>query len=303
MTFGAFQGQLRPLVEAAWKAHAGLYGVSPSDRDEHETFYRTHLWVACRIKSTKEADERQRVALVSYFRDLAQAPAAAPARPNVARIPGIRIANWTESQQLAFFKLARTAFAAVYARDLPGSDQPIEAWLEATMQEAFSPHPIILPLTGDWLLGERTKGFDQAMGTLAVIAQDRYWMDRTAEGSEKRLRWQLDRFLADLSWLEGKTVNWSYVLGIHKQAHHGLPATVEEATVPQLLDILSMLDTQIRRLCKRFNIPPSWCPTRKAKGNTEESFVLQREWNHLHVPSPGHTRGPDGKLLQEKGVE
>lgn len=301
MTFGAFQGQLRPLVEAAWINHAGLLGVSVRDAAERDSWYRDNLFAACRVASTKQADERQRVALIAYFRHLAPAAAATPARANVEPFLGIRIIGWSPSQHNAFRKLSTAAYAA--AKDRDGVDCPLEAWLQVTMQEVFKV-PSIEDCKGFWLLGDCTKGFDQAMGTLAVIAADRYWMDRTAEGSEKRLRWQLDRFLVDLAWLEGDPVGWRYVCAIHKNAHHGLPEDVADATVPQLVDVLSMLDTQIRRLCRKYDIRPCMCPTRMAQGTTRDSIDAQLEWKFYHSPTPGYTRGPDGKLLaqEQKGV-
>ena len=299
MTFGSFQAQLRPLVEVGWKCHAGLYGVSADDRQERDSWYRTNLFAACRISSTKEADERQRVALIAHFRRLV--PGEQPAAPvgNVEPFPGIRVDEWTPGQHRAFVKLAKTAFAAAYAREDPGADVAFEPWLAAKMQEAFNPDEIT-GRDGLWHLGGRKQGFDKAMGTLAVIAVDRYWLDRTAEGTEKRLRWQLDRFLADLSWLEGKPVGWKYVLGIHKQAHHGLPEKMADVTAQQLVDVLSMLDTQIRRLCKRWDLRPCLCPTREPTGTTPASLDLHREWAFYHYPTPGHIRGPDGKLLQQQ---
>ena len=302
MTFGAFQGQLRPHVEAAWRNHAGLYGVSVRDAMEKDAWYRDNLFAAVRITSTKQADERQRTALIAYFRRLAPAAAAAPARANVKPFPGIRIVGWSSSQHHSFFRLAKTAHAAAKAREEPGCDAPFESWLEATMQDAFKSAAIVMDAA--WFLGDRTHGFDQAMGTLAVIAQDRYWLDRTAEGSEKRLRWQLARFLADLSWLEGAQVGWRYVCTIHENAHHSLPEEVADATVPQLVDVLSILDTRVRRLCAKYEIRPCMCPTRKAQGWTRDSIDLQNEWYFFHSPTPGYTRGPDRKLLaqEEKGV-
>jgi hypothetical protein len=297
MTFKSFQGQVRPLVEAAWRNHAGLYGCLTSDRVERDEWYRANLWAACHIRSSKEATERQRVALIGYFEHLSPAPVPAAPVGNVAAVDGILIDHWTDAQLNAFFKLARSA----HAKDERGSEMAFETWLEGVMQEAFRPDSIHGP-DAYWQLGDRKRGFDRAMGALAVIASDRYWMDRTADGTERRLRWQLERFLADLSWLEGKTADWSYVLGIHKQAHANLPPVLEDVTTPQLVDVLQMLDTQIRRLCSKFDLRPCLCPTRQPTGITVESDELLKEWNYYHHPTPGHTRGPDGILLQQKGA-
>lgn len=302
MTFRAFQGHLRPLVEAAWKNHAGLYGVSATDQAERDAFYRTHLWVTCRVKSTKDADERQRVAILTHFRDLAPAAATVAPRADVEPPGEIQVIGLSRSQEAAFVKLARRAWQVARSRKVSGSDAPFAEWVASRLQESFK-HPI-RDYSGalDFGADANTRGFDTAMGTLAVIANDTYWIGRTADGTERRLRWQLDRFLEDLSWLEGVSVGWSYVCGIHKAAHHALPADVADATVPQLAEVLEMLDTHIRRICRRLDIPPCYCPTRPPTGLTAESQSLLAGWERLHLPTPGHTRGPDGRLLQQKGV-
>ena len=301
MTFKGFQAQVRPLVEAAWNNHSGLYGVSTADREERDSWYRDNLWAACRVRSTKDATEMQYVALIGWFRHLVPGEEAKAPQGNVERLPGISVHGWTAAQTGVFLKLAKTAHAAAYAREDHGADAPLEAWLEIKMLEACRPHPIHGP-DGLWYLGGRKDGFDRAMGLLAVIAMDRYWIDRTAEGTEVRLRWQLDRFLTDLSWLEGKPADWDYVLGIHKQSHNGLPAKMEDATSVQLFDILQILDTQVRRLCRKYGLRPCCCPTREPQGQTAASLEAWSTWSFYHQPTPGHTRGPDGKLLQEKGV-
>lgn len=301
MTFKSFQAQVRPLVEAAWTNHAGLYGVLASDRTERDSWYRDNLWAACRVRSTKDATERQYVALIGWFRHLTPGQDAEATPVNVERFPGIAVQDWTNAQQRAFFKLARKAHAAAYARDDHGADAPLESWLEIKMQEAFKPLPIHGP-DSLWRLGGRKDGFDRAMGMLAVIAMDRYWMDRTSEGAEVRLRWQLDRCLTDLSWLEGKPADWIYVRAIHKQAHNGLPTQMEDATEAQLFDVIQMLDTHVRRLCRKHRIRPCCCPTREPQGQSAASLDAWSTWAYYHQPTPGHTRGPDGVWLQQKGV-
>lgn len=299
MTFGAFQWKLRPFVEAAWKIHAGLYGVSTSNRAEREEWYRTHLWVAARVKSSKDATESQRVALVAYFRRLAGATDQDATQANVRPFPGIRVAGWSPAQHMALFKLARKAHEIALSRTDAPEGQSMEQWLSGEMQKVFDPIPVALP-DGRWDLGSRTHGFDQAMAALAVVAFDEYWIGRTASGGETRVRWQLDRFLSDLSWLEGKEVGWEYVREIFKQAD--LPAERGDVPASTMCQVLDMLDTHIRRLCRRFGLRPCCCPTREPQGSTQASIDAWREWSFYHQPAPGRTRSPDGKPLQEKGV-
>jgi hypothetical protein len=294
VTFGAFQGQLRPLVEAAWRNHAGLLGLSTADAAERDEFYRAHLWAACRIQSSKAADERQRVALLVYFRDLTAAEPPAAPQPNVVRPEGLRTAGLSYAQEDAFWGLAVKAHSIAVGRDPDLACTPFADWLAARLQEAGGHVAGGVCYVG---IEPRTRGFDRVMGALAVIAGDRYWLSRTAEGSERRLHWQINRFMDDLSWLEGQPVRWSYVAGIHKQAHHGLPESIDECTVRQLVDVLDALDTHIRRLCGRFSIRPCHLPTRPPA-----SPDLLAEWRWYHHPTPGHTRAPNGQLLAEKGA-
>jgi len=294
MTFGAFHGQLRPLVDAAWKNHAGLMGVSASDREQKDAFYRDHLWACCRLKSSKQASQRQRYDLLDWFareagstRSLREvAPSHEPQHP--------RILSWSAAQSGVFWKLAQRARHAAAQRAGEAEDGSLDDWAQTRLEAAMG-RPVMAQ--GEWLLGSETSGFDEVMAVLAVDAGDLYWIDQTSASAERRLLWQLDRFLTDLSWLEGKTVSWKYVQGIYKQrnSHETLPEDMHDCPAQLLYTVLDSLDSHIRRICKRFDLRPCLLPTRPPSDPN-----LLSDWQFYHLPSPGNVRGPDGKLLNEQ---
>jgi len=121
------------------------------------------------------------------------------------------------------------------------------------------------------------------MAALAIIANDDYWIERTARASEVRMRWQITRFLGDLEWLQKRSVDISYVEAIWRQAQFR-PEDMDDAPAATLQKALAMLDTHIRRLCKDYGIQPMDLPSR---AHPHVRPVTIREDNHhLHV---GHT--------------
>jgi len=291
MTFGAFQGKLRPLVEAAWNNHAGLLGLSTADKSERDAWYRDNLWAACRLTTTKTASERQRYQLVAWFAQAAgmdSAPVVQPPRKESAATP---IHGWSTAQSAAFWKLAHAAHHAAAQRAGDTTPDTLEGWLSDRLGGA----PVCATRAkGTWYLGTSTEGFDAAMSVLAIEAGDLYWIDRTSSASTRRLMYQIASFLTDLSWLEGQTVGWPYAVSIYRQRNSqgNLPDTMSDCPAKHLLDVLQALDTHIRRLCAKSEVRPCHCPTRPPS----DPDLLQ-EWRYYHHPTPGHTRTPSGQLI------
>jgi hypothetical protein len=94
---------------------------------------------------------------------------------------------------------------------------------------------------------DRIEGFDIIMGHFAQIANDGYWMDKTARAIETRLRWVILQLMQRIEKIEGRQVGWEYVRGMYSQAHM-LPTDMEDATSESLWKVLQMLDTHVRRL-------------------------------------------------------
>ena len=291
MTFGAFQGKLRPLVEAAWNNHAGLLGLSTADKVARDAWYRDNLWAACRLTTTKAASDRQRYQLLDWFAHASgtttalrvQAPIQADAHP--------AIIGWSSAQRSAFWKLANAARQAVAQRE----GRAVSGTVDEYIKERLGGDPVwAQQLNGDWNLGTATNGFDTVMSILAVDACDMYWINRTSDGSARRMRFQISVFLDDLSWLESSQVGWPYVVKIYRQSNSKatLPDHIEDCPAEHLVSVLQMLDTHIRRLCARHGVRPCHCPTRPPSDG-----ILLSEWSFYHHPSPGHTRSPSGQLI------
>lgn len=293
MTFGAFQGRMRPIVEAAWKNHVGLLGLSASDAVTKDEWYRDNLWAACRIKSSKSATSHQRQLLLEWFSRASGAPVTIhqPPAPPYATSSFPRIIGWSPSQQQAFWKLAEAARANVSSPQSAADPASLASWAFSRLES----DGLAMMSHGSLDFGTSTDGFDASMAAMAVAAADRYWIDRTSRSAERRLLFQMERFLTDLSWLEGKPVDWSYCRAIYDQAKQGghLPEQMSDCPASLLVKVLSMLDTRIRRLCAKHGIRPCHCPTRPAV-----SLDLLDEWRFYHHPSPGHTRSPSGAVLQ-----
>ena len=105
-----------------------------------------------------------------------------------------------------------------------------------------------------------TKDFDKLMMHFAQIAGDDFWISRIAEADERRMRWQMRSHLKDLSYLLDEPCRWSYMVGIYDQAR--LYSSLDEAPAEVLQKALQMLDTHIRRICRRRGLRPMDLPTR-----------------------------------------
>jgi len=293
MTFGAFQGRMRPLVEAAWKNHVGLLGLSASDAVTKDEWYRDNLWAACRLKSSKSATSHQRQLLLEWFSRASGTPVTIhqPPAPPPAISAFPRIQGWSPSQQQAFWKLAYAARANVSPPQTAADPASLATWAFSMLES----DGLAMMSHGKLDFGTSTDGFDASMAVMAVAAADRYWIDRTSRSSERRLLFQMERFLTDLSWLEGRPVDWAYCRAIYDQAKQGghLPEQMDDCPCSLLVKVLSMLDTQIRRLCRQHGIRPCYCPTRPPSDP-----LLLLVWRSYHHPSPGHTRSPSGASLQ-----
>ena len=105
------------------------------------------------------------------------------------------------------------------------------------------------------------RDFDKLMLHFAQIANDEFWISRISEADERRMRWQMRRFLQDLSWLLEEPCHWSYMEGLYDQAQ--LYPSLDDAPAEVLQKALQMLDTHIRRICRRRGIRPMDLPTRR----------------------------------------
>jgi len=256
MTFRQFQSQFRPLVDRAWLAHCELVGTSANNRTAKDTWYREQLYSCCRIRSTKNISRDQQRYLISHFTQISKA----------GDLP--RVDGWSDAQNFRFAELEESAWQQACRKVAPLDHQ---AWLNSIL-EASGVH--------GRRAEDRKDTFDKVMATLAVIAGDLYWIKRTAEAAEVRLRHQIRMSLRDLDHLTKSTHDWSYIQAIWKQARQ-LPKDINDAPAELLYKVLQMLDSHVRRLCKDYGIRPSELPSRS---HPQKHPVEIREGNrHLHI--------------------
>ena len=256
MTSRHFQSIFRPLVDRAWLAQCELTRVPPNDRAAKDRWYREQLWSCCRIRSTKNAGPEEQRALIDRFGMLSQAGD----RP--------AIGGWSVSQNARFADLAESAWKKI---SLDGQKGSFDRWLDRVLESCGLLQRASL---------DRKESFDQVMASLAVIAADEYWLLRTAEAGEIRMRWQIRRYLGDMEHLTKTPHTWDYVRGIWHQSAQ-FPLDMDDAPAEMLRKVLAILDTHVRRLCKDYGIRPSELPSRSHPH--ELPVRIQEDNHHLHV--------------------
>ena len=238
-----FQAVLQPLVEKAWQNHCRRFLLEPTRKIDREAWYRDAIQSETGLRSSKGLDTDARRKLIRHFNALANLDAGL--------LETVRVDGWTPMQSQQYTLLARKAYARIRMRGTDPGDW--DSWRRGIFQDVVG-----VPETISGV--DRVHGFEAIMGRLAQVANDEYWLRRLAVADETRMRWQIRRFLGDLSALEGQQVDWSYVRGIWEQSNM-LP-DLDDAPVETLAKVLAMLDTHIRRLCKRRGIRPCDLPTR-----------------------------------------
>lgn len=217
------QAEFRPLVQSAWESQCKLTNRDPKDRFARDLWYREQLQSVAGIRSTRDAGVREFRALIAWFTVVAEADE-------------VHISGFTDAQNAVFRNLAGKAWRRICMRHAQGS-LGFHDWLNLELESCGSKQRI-----ADYL-----DGFDVIMEHFAIIAEDRFWLERTARAKETRLRWVILQRMHRLGELEGRQVDWSYVRGIYAQAHM-LPEDMEDATSEALWKLLQMMDTHVRRL-------------------------------------------------------
>jgi hypothetical protein len=245
------QGVYRPVVNKAWTEHCRLSGSSPNNKPAYDAWYRDQVHCSIGLWSTKEADpSRDFHPLLDWFTILAGEP-----QPIIIR-------GWTESQSAWFEREARKAHNMDISRGNPEID--FRSWVSALLLECD---------IHDHTAHDRKASFDKVMAYVGTISGDERLISHFSEASEIRMRWQIRRFMADLSVLEKTHVEWAYVKAIWNQS--ALLPDLDEAPAATMVKVLQMLDTQIRRLCTRAGIRPRDLPSRsQISWNSPSSTTL-----------------------------
>jgi hypothetical protein len=220
------QATYRPLVEAAWLVHCRLQNISPNNKPARDAWYRDQVHSAVGVWSTRDADpDEDFQPLVDRFRIL-----SGDVQPLVIR-------GWTPPQISRFQDLAERAWSAESDRGRVDHGTDFRTWLTGLLDECgVHAHAA----------ADKTESYDAVMAALAVIAGDEYWINRTAQAAELRMRHVIRGLMSELTELTGCTIDWEYCRGIYRQM--ALPLTMEEATAVWLWKVLQALDTYRRRL-------------------------------------------------------
>jgi len=222
----AQQAQYRPLVKRAWLAHCELTGVPPNNRQAQDDWYREQLWSACRIRSTRDATADEYRTLIKRFTLLSEAG-------DTATVKG-----FTPAQNSVFSPLVAKAWRSVCRRDATGLQ--FHEWLDKELA-ACGIH--------GRKARDHVEQFDDVMSHFACIAGDLYWIERTSQASEIRMRYILVGKMAELARVEQRPVDWNYCRAIYSRMN--LPLTLEEADARWLWKLVQAIDTHLRRLRKR----------------------------------------------------
>lgn len=244
-----FNGRFRPLVNKAWEAQSRRLGLSTADKAAKETWYRGTLENVLHKQTTKGLSDAEQRHLLETMTMIAEMQHEVPV-----------VHGWTKAQNECFAELALAAWDKSGGRD----DKAFHHWLE--VETGF--HGI----AGWTVIGKagRTTVFDRVMAHLACIADNDYWLRRTAAQEEIRLRWQIRQLLKDLDDLDWtETHTWAYVKGIWKQSG-SLPADMNDAPAETLKKVYQMLDTHVRRIADKSGI--------------DQQDLHSRKINREHVP-------------------
>jgi hypothetical protein len=215
------QARYRPLVQSAWLDHCRLAGTDPNNRQQYEDWYRDKLWSSCRIRSSSQAAPVDFPRLIRTFSVISRAG------------DSVELRGLTDAQNSVFSDLVAKAWQAACTR---GATLTFCAWFDAELAAC--------QVVGR-RVSDRVQQFDEIMGHFAVIAGDEFWIGRTSEASERRLRHLIKAALMKLGQIEGRAFTWDYCRAIYSHMH--MPLTLEEADARWLWKILQALDSHLRR--------------------------------------------------------
>jgi len=225
----ADNAKYRPLVKRAWLAHCRRINADPKDKIAYDAWYRNVLKSTCGIRSTKDATREHYNRLISTFRQLVDA------------VQPFTVRGLSPGQSEHLTALAQDAWAAARARGQVPVGEPFTNWIVRQLADCG--------INYRFGFTNRTTEFDDVMAHLAVIAGDRFWINRTSEAAEIRMRYVIQQRMDELSALQQEPVDWNYCRAIYN--HMNLPLSIEDAPAQLLWKILQALDTHVRRLRKR----------------------------------------------------
>jgi len=207
--------------------------VATNNKAARDAWYRDQVHSAIGVWSTRDADpDRDFTRLMDRFQIVS----------SDVQVPAV--GWWTPKQNDRFSELAKRAWAREVQRD-PALEIPgFAAWISAILNHVDPMLPAGVPESSF-----RTYKFERVMAHLAICANDSFWIARTAEACERRMRFLIQERMAEVSFLTGCQYDWEYCRSIY--AHMNLPTTIDEANVEWLFKVFQALDTHVRRLRQR----------------------------------------------------
>lgn len=151
--------------------------------------------------------------------------------------------GFTPSQQPRYRDLVARAWLAHIEREgIARRDDTIYAsWYRANLMECIG--------VSSTAQANRIEDYDRACLHFAEIAGDDKAMAYFAAAVERRVDYWIFRRMKDLSLLERRRIDWSYVRSIYE--HMKLPLQLEEAPAEVRMKVFQALDTHVRRLRRR----------------------------------------------------
>ncbi len=98
-------------------------------------------------------------------------------------------------------------------------------------------------------LCDRVKDFDYIMGHFALLANDAYWIAKTARAQEDRLLFLIREWRTKIAAYSHQPLTEAYEAGIERHMHFA----TDPADIPceHLLTVFQALDTHLRRILKQ----------------------------------------------------
>jgi len=150
----------------------------------------------------------------------------------------------TNSQRAQYFKLATAAYRNV---------SPTVSMDEWRRQQQVS-----LGLPASTKQMDNVWDYEAIMLHYAILADDAGAMNYFGGCAKRRMDWVFGGFIQDLSYLQRYNVGDDYMTGIMEQSK--IDAT-NAATPEAMRKLCAMVDSRIRTLAKRANVPLSSLPT------------------------------------------
>lgn len=155
----------------------------------------------------------------------------------------------TVPQQIKFRRLVDSAWLAFALRhDVDHHDKAAKRqWYEGELFQCAHVHSTTE-------LCATPAVFDAMLLHFAIIANDADEIARQSESAERRLRWQIERRLEELTYLQGRPITWDYAVTTYSTMKVSIP--LAEAPAAYLLSVHTKLDVYVRRLLDERHIPP-----------------------------------------------